>query len=131
MTYDELMEVLRRAIPQDWLYNKHKGVFTYKHDLDIRIEREPSRGEEDAYLEHWACPAPDSKALKVHYSLYYRSSLVEQFTLVEVEDGEAQLPMPHHGITLTISSKDYALAKAVNVTGRLDEYLERCDVKVV
>jgi hypothetical protein len=131
MTYSELIEILRRATREDWLYNKHKGIFTNRHDLDIRIEREPSRGEKDDYIEHWACPAPDSPARQVHYSLYYRDSLVEEFTLVEVDAGEAQLPMPHHGVSLSVSAKDYALAKVVDLTGRLEEYMNMCDVKVL
>jgi hypothetical protein len=130
MTYDQLMEILHRAAPGDWLHDKLKGIFTNRYDLDIRIEHQSSAGRDDAYIEHWACPSPGSKARTVQYSLYYRSSLVEHFMLVDIEGGEAQLPMPRHGVKLTVSPKDYALAKAVDTTGRLDQYMSQCDISV-
>jgi hypothetical protein len=130
MTYDELMEILHRAVPGDWLHNKEHGIFTNRHDLDIRIERAPSGGQDDTYIEHWACISPGSEARTVRYRLYYGSSMVEEFKLVEVEAGEAQLPMPRHGVRLTVSTKDYALARAVDVSGRLDEYMKLCDISV-
>jgi hypothetical protein len=130
MTYDELMEILHRAVPGDWLYNKAHGVFTNRHDLDIRIERVAASGQDEVYLEHWACLSPGSAAKTVQYRVYYRNTMVEEFKLVELEGGEAQLPMPRHGVRLTVSAKDYALAKAVNVSGRLDEYMKLCDISV-
>ena len=131
MTYDELFEILHRAVTSDWLVNTKKGVYTYSHDLDIRVEREPTAAEDASYVEHWACPSPGSRARKIHYNLYYRSSLVEHFTLIDVDDGAAQLPLPHHGVGLAVSSKHYDLARIVDQEGRLDEYMQRCEVRLV
>ena len=131
MTYDELLNILNRAQPGDWLYSKERSTFVNRHDLDIRVARQPSKGEQAAYTEAWACRFAEPEARKVKYHLYYRDSLVEAFTLVEVDGGEAQLPLPVHHVGLVVSQKDYALAKVVNRGGRLDEYMKCCDIKVV
>jgi hypothetical protein len=131
MTYDELVNILLRAEPGDWRYNKERATYVNRHDLDIRVEMDPSRAEGEPYTEAWACRFPDPEAKRVHYNLYYRNSLVEQFSLVEVDGGKVALPLPRHHIGLVVSEKDYALARIVDRDERLADYLKRCDIRIV
>ena len=129
MTYDELLETLHRSVSGDWLYHKQNGVFTFRHNLDVRVEKATFPKKDDSYKESWACRLSDSKARKVVYDLYFRNSVVERFTLISVDGGAAEIPVPKHGLGLVISSKDYAVAQVVNRKGQLDEYLDRCGIR--
>ena len=53
MTYQDLMEKLNQADKDDFIYNDRLGTYTYKHDLDIRIEH---RRDEDVVYQWEAVP---------------------------------------------------------------------------
>ena len=61
----------------------------------------------------------------------YRNSLVQQFTLVDVDGGKVALPLPRHHVGLVVSEKDFALARIVGGDGRLDDHLKQCDIRIV
>ena len=131
MTYEQLLHILQRAHPSDWLHQDKLGIYIYRYDVDIRVERQPPLPDDEDYTESWACQFTDSKPKKIHYHLYYNQSLIEPFTLVEVDNGKAQVPLPHHHIKLVIGIKDYALARIVDTQNSLDDYLQKCGIKIV
>lgn len=131
MTYEQLLMILERAQPADWLQHSEQGLYTYRYDLEMRVEQQPALPDDGDYTESWACKFPGSKPRKIHYHLYYNQSLIAPFTLLEVDGGKVQLPLPHHHIKLVIDSRDYALARIVDTENRLDDYLQRCGIKMV
>ncbi|MCU7795905.1 MAG: hypothetical protein KZQ75_02110 [Candidatus Thiodiazotropha sp. (ex Myrtea spinifera)] len=48
MTYEQLLQILQRAHPADWLHQDKLGIYTYRYDVDMRVERQsPLPGDED------------------------------------------------------------------------------------
>ena len=130
MSYKELMKSILNTSKHDWLYNDERGIFTLKNDLDVRIvSKEIDFDNDKFYGEDWAVSHPDPVAYKKTYEIYYRSSFVEEFTLVGVDGFRAYLPMPKVN-TLFITPKQYSLAEAVDSLGTLDEYLGRAKLSV-
>ena len=125
MTYDELMEIILNSSFENWVYDDEKGIFTFREDLDIRIEERRSSSDRDEFNEEWATRHPDPHATRVFYDIYYRSSFVKSFMLVSVDGGRAHLPLPESAVSTTIPYERYALARAVDYLGTLDEYIER------
>lgn len=130
MTYEQLMMILQRALPADWLQHDELGIYTYRFDLNIRVERQPALPDDSDYPESWACKFPGPKPRKIHYHLFYNQSLISPFTLLEIDGGKAQVPLPHHHIKLVIDNNDYALARILDTENRLDEYLQQCGIKI-
>ena len=50
--------------------SEERATFVYRHDLDICVEMDRSRGKGEPYAEAWACPLPAPEAKGVHYNLY-------------------------------------------------------------
>lgn len=45
MTYEELIAAIKSSVKEDWLHDVDWGeVWTYKRDLNVRIERVESGG---------------------------------------------------------------------------------------
>lgn len=130
MTYDKLIEIIRSSKPSDWIYNDEQGVHTYRADLNIRIQR---RTDDDitgrSFNEPWANCHPDPAASRLLCDIYYGSSLVDAFMLVSVDGHRADLPLPEPQ-TKKIRRKDYELARAVDVLGTLDQYIQRSGLTV-
>jgi len=131
MTYDKLIETIRSSKPGDWIYNDEQGVHTYRADLNIRIQR---RRDDDlsgsGFNEPWATCHPDPSARKMFFDIYYGSSLVDSFLLVAVDGYRADLPLPDPKTKKMISRRDYELARAVDVLGTLDQYIQRSGLTV-
>ena len=131
MTYDELMATIRKSSFSDWHYSDEKGVFTFRADLDIRIERRLTDYECDrTFKEEWATKFPDPDAKLRLYDIYYRSSFVETFLLVSVDGHKAALPMPLPK-SKYVPKKTYDLARAVDYRATLDDYMGRAGFTVV
>jgi hypothetical protein len=134
MTYDELMAIIE-ANPYSearWSHNyPHESgdmhVFTLKSDLDIRIVMFGS--DDELYQEKWATQHPDSSAHCVDFDIYYGASLVESGFLVSVDGCRADLPQPDAGTTV-VPRRRYAIARAVDHRGSLDEYMQRAGLTV-
>jgi hypothetical protein len=130
MNLDEVNNILNTSSPEDWIVNDEEGVFTYKHDLNLHIQRadhESYRG----FNEPWATSHPDSHAVSVDYQVKYGSSLVDKRTLVSVDGHRATLPMPKSQQDLRVRSDEVNFARIVNMGDRLDEYLRRSGLQVV
>jgi hypothetical protein len=129
MTYDDLIRTIRGTDRTDWIYHDHQGVWTFRHDLSIRVERIPSHRENDQFPEKWATRHPDPSARQCGYGIFYGTSLVETFTLVSVDGLRATLPMPDVDTKTKIKRYDYDLARIVD-NGYLDEYIARSGLTV-
>lgn len=129
MTYDELIQIILNSSFPAWLYDDTRGIYTFKSDLHIRIERrEPSEGSAE-FHEEWANNHSDPNAERMYYDIYYAASLVESFMLVGVDGFRAYLPLPK-AQTSIVPQRAYLLARAVDHIGTLDEYLQRSKLTV-
>lgn len=131
MTYEELSGMIVGSEADEWLYNDSKGIFTYKPDLSVRIEREEIEDDfRRQFAEEWASKHPDPSASRVYYNIFVGASFVEQHQFVAVDGSRAELPLPRSRTDLVITKFQYQMALVVNRTGRVDEYLERSGIRV-
>lgn len=130
MTYDELMATIRNSSAADWSYKDNKGIFTFRADLDIRIEERGDNEYPKVFREAWATKLPDPEARMECYDIYYRSSFVETFYLVAVDGFRATLPMPVPPENKVVLPAKYQLARAVDHQGTLDDYMQRAGLSV-
>lgn len=130
MTYDELMVIIDESEREDWLFSDERGIYTFKHNLNVRIERREIDNEWDKFTgEDWATKHPDSTAYRVTYEIYYGASFVKEVLMVSVDGHRATLPLPDRK-TLKVSAQDYSFAQIVDQLGTLEEYMQRSGLEV-
>ena len=122
MTNEEINKILQTSNADDWNHNASKGAFSYKKNLNVRIQENLDRN--DDFDEPWVHNYPDSHAYKVNYDVYWNQSWVKTVTLVCVDGGRAIVPMPERSNSTRISTSDYKFAKIVSPDS-LDEYIKR------
>ena len=129
MNLEEVKKILATSSQDEWVVDDESGSFTYKNDLNLRIER----ADFDTYRpfnEPWATKHPDSSAKAEDYTVKYGASFVDKHTLVSVDGHRAILPMPKSPNSEYVSKDEMNFAKIVDIGGRVDEYLERSNLKV-
>jgi len=129
MRQKEVNNILATSSQNEWIVDDETGSFTYKDDLNLRIER-AEYDKSNSFNEDWATGHPDSLAEKVNYTVKYGSSFIARKTLVSVDGGRATLPMPDVKTKKIVSSDDMNFAKIVDVGDRTDEYIERSGLTV-
>jgi hypothetical protein len=129
MRYEELMEIIYNSKSADWLYSDFKRTYTYRDDLNIRIEIRHPPGHKREFRAKWANRDWATTAEQCYYDIYYGMSVVESFTLVLVDGYRAALPLPEPD-SMTVPLKQYQLARCVDDLETLDEYMERAGLKV-
>ena len=130
MEYAKLLEIIRESDKEEWLFNDERGVYTYKGDLNIRIERRDSDLKSDKFTgEDWATNHPDPNAYRVIYELYYGSSFIKEKLLVSVDGHRATLPLPDIK-TREVDPEDYHFAEIVDQLDTLSEYMERSGLRL-
>jgi len=131
MTHSELIKTIVGSEPTDWLHDDQRGIYTYKSDLNIRIERkEKEVGDSRKFEgEDWAVKHADPNAFRVICEIYYGSSFVEERMLVAVDGYRAILPLPEFQKT-TIPLEEYRFARIIDQDRRIDEYIQRSGLEV-
>ena len=130
MTYRELLDAIATSRKDDWLFNDGKGVYTYMHDLNLRIVRRDIDHDSDRFFgESWATRHPDKNAYRSMYDIYYGSSFVDEKLLVAVDGYRATLPLPRVNTNI-VSPEDYHFAQLVDQLDTLDEYMGRSGLEV-
>lgn len=129
MKLDDVKNILATSPQDDWVVDDESGSFTYKNDLNLHIERADYESYRD-FDEPWAKSHPDPKAVAVEYIVKYGSSFVEKHMLVSVDGHRATLPMPKSMNDLRVSASEANFARIVDIGDRVDEYLQRSNIKV-
>ncbi len=129
MKLDDVKKILANTSQEEWVVDDESGSFTYKDDLNLHIERADFDSYRD-FNEPWAKGHPDPNAEAVEYIVKYGSSFVEKHILVSVDGHRATLPMPKSMNDLRVSPSKVNFARIVNIGDRVDEYLERSQIKV-
>ncbi|ENX19381.1 hypothetical protein F892_03549 [Acinetobacter vivianii] len=130
MTYQDILNILRKGDSFDWLYFDNLGIYTYKNDVNLRIVR--SRDERNTpFNEPWAVGHPDRNATRVFFTVYYGQSPVYDKMLVDVDGYRATLPLPDL-TTMQVPFFEYQFASIINGShgNRLDEYLRRSGLTI-
>lgn len=122
MNYNEVENILANSKKNEWIENDELGTFTYKNDLNLRIERSPNEIE---FNETWATSFPDKNAKAIDYKVFYNNSFVDEQLLVSVDGARAVLPLPKSADDLTVKKADVNFARIVNVGNQFDDYLAR------
>lgn len=126
MNYDEAIEIVRSSSREDWIHESVTNSFTYKEDLNLRIEQLPDEEKGMLFKEEWAIKHADSNAHKVFYHLKYNSSIIKRIVLVSVDGHKAELPLPISIVDLRIQNlTDYDVARIINGQELLDDYMQR------
>ncbi|MEJ6115616.1 hypothetical protein [Aeromonas salmonicida] len=130
MNYDTVKKILEESNQDDWIVDDETGSFSYKKDLNLRIERTDHKFNE--FNEGWATNHPDERAYSVEYTVHYGSSFVSKSTLVSVDNCRATLPIPASATDLTVTAADVNFAKivATGARDRVDEYIHRSGLTV-
>src|SRR4051794_27238309 len=121
MTYDELIQTLIDAHPDDWLRDEEKGVSTLKRDLNVTVRerRDQNRGKCDEPLASFHQPAETRI-----FEFWYCPSFIMKCYFASVDGGRALLPYPKTRHDLRITRPQFAVAIAVNSRANsLHEYL--------
>ena len=122
MEYSEVESILETSKKDDWIVNDGLGAFTYKKDLNLRIERSDNDRE---FNEPWATNFPDKNARAVNYRVFYNNSFVDEKMLVAVDGFRATLPLPRSAQDLSVNKKDENFARIVDVGNQFDSYMHR------
>ncbi len=129
MKLDDLKKVLATSSQDEWIVDDETGSFTYKNDLNLRIER----AEYDTYenfVEPWANRHPDSSAKSVDYTVKYGSSFIERHKLVSVDGHRATLPIPESRDDLRVRPSEVNFAHIIATGDRVEEYLRRSQIRI-
>src|SRR5690554_2727896 len=130
MNHNDVKHILANSTKDEWITDDESGSFTYKKDLNLRIE-----GADDEtfreFNEPWAVAHSDPNAKAVDYVVKYGSSFVEKRVLVSVDGYRATLPMPKSANDLRVIKSDVNFAKILDMGGRVEEYLSRTKIQVI
>jgi hypothetical protein len=129
MQYSQIMNILATSNRDDWFFHVENSVYTYKDDVNLRIEQGEIDFNNKFVGEDWATKHPDSSAHKVKFNVFYNASLIADYTLVSVDGCRATLPMPKLGTTI-VSKFDYHFASLVEEPDTLNEYMGRARLTV-
>lgn len=127
MEYDEVEKILNTSEKKDWIANDELGTFTYKKDLNLRIERS---SDDRIFTESWATNFPDKNARAIDYKVFYNNSFVDEKMLVSVDGARATLPLPKSPDDLTVTKSKVNFAKIVDTGNQFEEYLKRSELKI-
>lgn len=122
---------------KDWNLSESSSEIAavYLPDTKLRLvipTKEDELQQKD-FKEPWANCHPDSRATGYYCHICYSSSKVWYQILVDVDGGRAMLPMPplsETGGCIPIPKLAYKIAKIMDLTGRLDEYMQRSKLSV-
>jgi hypothetical protein len=130
MNYDQLKEKIKNSTRDDWLFNDERGIYTFKEDLNLRIQSKEIDSDTDKFSgEDWATKHPDPTAYRETYEVFYGSSFVYEKLLVSVDGYRATLPLPKINTNI-VSREDYHFAEIVDQLDTLDEYMKRAGLEL-
>lgn len=109
----DLIELLERAVPEEFEYNDSIGQFLYKRDVSLRLQfNRPDTDPE--FNEDWVTKFPNKRAYQQEVYLEYNGIRIETFWFVNVDGGRYFIPYPKSADDLRISRFQYHLALILN-----------------
>lgn len=122
MNYEKVEKILANSSKDDWISNDDLGTFTYKHDLNLHINRSADDRE---FNEPWAIKFPDKNARAVDYKVFYNNSFVDEKMLVSVDGARAVLSLPKSPKDLSVKKANVNFARIVDTGNQFSNYYGR------
>lgn len=145
-TISEIDEILKNSNSEEWQRNENQGLFVYRSDVNLRIERDSNF--EDFY-EGWLPSTPfdnisgKKPVYKVKYIVKYNQMEIAHKFLILIDGVYVLIPMPKKsndlGGSLFVTSDDVNFAKIVTICppalsqeiSPVNEYINRCGFDVI
>lgn len=130
MTQSEFLELVRSSDAKlDWesTWTPTGNELFFKEDPMFRFRNTEQQNED--FIARWANCHPDPKAWGEYHDLYYGTSQIKRFLLVNVDGGRGCLPHPI-GHTDKVAYLDYKVAAIHDGLDTLDEYMSRSHLQI-
>jgi hypothetical protein len=146
-TINEIDEILKNSDPNEWQRNESRGLFVYRSDVNLRIERDSNFQNFDA---DWLPPAPNEDELgtkpvcKIKYSVKYNQTEIIDKYLILIDGVYVLIPLPTTSSTglednKLVTSDDVNFAKIVTICpptlsqeiSPVNEYINRCGFNII
>lgn len=129
MDYSTFERLIYGSSSANWI--SRSDMMILKTDLNISI-RMRTESNDSKFEESWHQDLPDPHAYWIRYDLYYGSTLIQSESLVCVDGGRAEIPLPDRSTNpISITRKQYQFGKIVDKLKSLDEYLRRIGIQVL
>lgn len=126
----------------DWKYDDEEGIYTYKKDVNLRIELQ----RKDEYFgsnfdEPWLKHFADSNGHRMIYNIYYGNSFIQKEYVVGVDGYRAYIPYPidQHTSNPKLTPWRYKFGNIIHTAGpgysgpfhSFDHYLKKANITVI
>ena len=113
MKKEDAMNLIIKSLPEDYKYNRDKGLYVYKPDDNLRIAFDEK--SEPSFEEPWIENFPKKEASTQLVSIYYGRTLFHKLFCVWVDDYHHLIPMPKsQDNDLIITSFEYKIGLILN-----------------
>ena len=145
-TINEIDEILKNSNPNEGQRNENRGLFIYRSDVNLKIERDSNFEDFD---EDWLPSTPfdnlsgKKPVYKVKYIVKYNQTEIAHKFLLLIDGVYVLIPMPKKsnnlGGSLFVTSDDVNFAKIVTICpptlsqeiSPVNEYINRCGFDVI
>lgn len=128
---EAIMQKIGTSSPSEWMYYDPDATYSYKKDVNLRIERHPPTNSQ--FPEPWAHRFPDPSAYGGKFTIFYGSTPIEDHYAVDVDGGRCYIPFPRSAQDLTISRWQHSFGKIINIANGshdFDSYFRRAGITV-
>lgn len=134
MSYDEILDFITASdakLDWKWIKTNWAQEAFLKEDprLRIRVRSDDEGICEKSFNESWVTALSASSATSYWFDLSYDHALIERFTLVFVDGGKAELPVPDPA-TLEVDPLDYKVSQIFDENNTLEEYMGKAGLSV-
>ena len=134
MSYDEILNFITASdakLDWKWIKTNWAQEAFLKEDprLRIRVRSDDAGIHIKDFDGPWATTLTDTAATSYWFDLSYDSALIDRFTLVFIDEGKAELPMPDPA-SLEVTPLDYKVAQIFDEHNTLEEYMARAGLSV-
>ena len=134
MSYDEILNFITASdanLDWKWIKTNWAQEAFLKEDprLRIRVRSDEAGIRDKDFSAPWMAAFSDATATSYWFDLSYDSALIDRFTLVFVDGGNAELPVPD-ATTLEVAPLDYKVAQIFDENNTLQEYMAKAGLRV-
>ena len=120
MKKDEVMNLIGKSSPEDYTYERDKGLYVYKPNRNLRIAFDEK--PEPLIGEIWTENFTNKKAFTQLVSIYYGRTVFHKLYCAWVDDYRYLIPMPKSQDDLKITSLEYKIGSILNHQFPIKDY---------
>jgi hypothetical protein len=134
MSYDEILNFITASdakLDWKWIKTNWAQEAFLKDDPRLRfmVRSDESGMRDKNFSAPWMAALSDPTASSYWFELSYDHALIDRFTLVFVDGGNAELPVPDSS-TLEVAPLDYKVAQIFDENNTLQEYMAKAGLSV-